>query len=54
MKSEEKIDSKLILAGETPCDQITQYVAASDICLLPAKNEVMTILCQLRCKDTSL
>lgn len=42
MRSERNITSKLILVGKVPFDQINQYVAAADICLLPAiKNNVM-------------
>lgn len=42
MKSEKKLDDKLILTGKIPFDKVPEHVAAADICLLPAyKNEIM-------------
>lgn len=42
IKSEKKLDGKLILTGKIPFEEIPEHVAAADICLLPAyKNEIM-------------
>jgi len=42
MSTEENLKNKLILTGKVPFDQIPSYIAAADICLLPAyKNEIM-------------
>ncbi|RPJ74637.1 MAG: glycosyltransferase, partial [Alphaproteobacteria bacterium] len=42
MSSEENLKNKLILTGKVPFEQIPSYIAAADICLLPAyKNEIM-------------
>ncbi|HEY9246334.1 MAG TPA: glycosyltransferase family 4 protein [Candidatus Methanoperedens sp.] len=42
MRSEKKLDGKLILTGRVPFQEIPGYLAAADICLLPAyKNEIM-------------
>ena len=42
MKSVKDVNGKLILTGKVPFDQIAQYIAAADICLLPAiKNDIM-------------
>ncbi|TRZ89279.1 MAG: glycosyltransferase [Methanosarcinales archaeon] len=42
MKSEKNLDGRLILTGKVPFADIPKYLAAADICLLPAyKNEIM-------------
>ncbi len=42
MKSEKNLDGRLILTGKVPFGDIPKYLAAADICLLPAyKNEIM-------------
>ncbi len=42
MGAEETLKNKLILTGKVPFEQIPSYLAAADICLLPAyKNEIM-------------
>lgn len=42
MKFEKDLDSRLILTGKIPFDEIPKHIAAADICLLPAyKNEIM-------------
>ncbi len=42
MKSEKNLDGRLILTGKVPFEEISKYLAAADICLLPAyKNEIM-------------
>ncbi|MCL7413960.1 MAG: glycosyltransferase family 4 protein [ANME-2 cluster archaeon] len=42
MRSEKKLDGKLILTGKIPFEKIPEHIAAADICLLPAyKNEIM-------------
>lgn len=42
MSTEENLKNKLILTGKVPFEQIPSYIAAADICLLPAyKNEIM-------------
>jgi glycosyltransferase involved in cell wall biosynthesis len=42
MKSEKKMNGKLILTGKIPFQEIPSHIAAADICLLPAyKNETM-------------
>jgi glycosyltransferase involved in cell wall biosynthesis len=42
IRSEKKLDGKLILTGKVPFEEIPKHIAAADICLLPAyKNEIM-------------
>ena len=42
MSSEKNLKNKLILTGKVPFEEIPSYIAAADICLLPAyKNEIM-------------
>jgi glycosyltransferase involved in cell wall biosynthesis len=42
MKSEKNLTGILILTGKIPFEEVPQYIAAADICLLPAyKNEIM-------------
>ncbi|MDP3103967.1 MAG: glycosyltransferase family 4 protein [Candidatus Methanoperedens sp.] len=42
MRSEKNLDGRLILTGKVPFGDIPKYLAAADICLLPAyKNEIM-------------
>ena len=42
MKTEKKLDGKLILTGKIPFEKIPEHIAAADVCLLPAyKNEIM-------------
>jgi len=42
MSTEENLKNKLILTGKVPFEQIPSYIAAADVCLLPAyKNEIM-------------
>jgi glycosyltransferase involved in cell wall biosynthesis len=42
MRSEKNLDGRLILTGKVPFDEIPGYIAAANICLLPAyKNEIM-------------
>lgn len=42
LRLEEGIKDKLILAGKQPFEKIPEYIAASDICLLPAQdNDIM-------------
>lgn len=42
LKSEKNLDGRLILTGKVPFGEIPKYLAAADICLLPAyKNEIM-------------
>lgn len=42
MSTEGNLRNKLILTGKVPFEQIPSYIAAADICLLPAyKNEIM-------------
>ncbi len=42
MKSEKNLDGRFILTGRVPFGDIPKYLAAADICLLPAhKNEIM-------------
>lgn len=42
MKAEKNINGKLIITGRIPFQEIPGYIAAADICLLPAyKNEIM-------------
>jgi glycosyltransferase involved in cell wall biosynthesis len=42
MSSESELRDRLIMVGKVPFDEIPQYIAAADICLLPAhRNEIM-------------
>jgi len=42
MKTEKKLDGKLILTGKIPFEEVPEHIAAADVCLLPAyKNEIM-------------
>lgn len=42
MKTDRNLDGRLILTGKVPFSDIPDYIAAADICILPAyKNEIM-------------
>ena len=42
MRSEKNLDGRLILTGKVPFGDIPKYLAAADICLLPAyRNDIM-------------